>query len=176
MTNKNDATDILPSDMTPNPMSDADVPIDGPKPEDKRQKLYDTARALLGQRVIPLTELNKFGFLGCAQHLNAVYKRALGVEIGGGASTALMDSALKDKTRFTQISIEEALPGDIVMYATGTSTKYPQAHGHVLLMGKRWCMANSSESATWEASYTVDGMRSYFEGIMGFPPHVYRVK
>lgn len=141
----------------------------------KGQKLYETAKALLGQHVIVLDASNQFGYLGCAQSVNAVVKKALGFEIGGGASTALMYSVLKDATKYMQVPYDEALPGDIVIDATGTSVKYPQAHGHVGVMGVRWIMSNSSETGTWEANYVKEDWPKYFTNIMGFPTRVYRI-
>jgi len=172
LTNKKEATqpppDILPSDLTPPPMPT-------PTEKTKGQLLYETAKGLLGQHVIVLDASTKFGVLGCAASVNAIFKKRFGLEIGGGLSTALMLSALKDKTRFKEVAFSEAEPGDILMYATGTSIKFPQAHGHVLIVGVRWCMSNSSETGTWEANYTREGVKTYFEDTMGFPPRVFRV-
>lgn len=139
------------------------------------KRLYDRARSLIGTRVIKLTALTQFGKLGCMASLNAVYKKEFGVEIGGGASTQNALPFLKDTSRFIEVPVEDSEAGDIWMYATGESTKYPQAHGHVMIKGNEWMMGNSSETGTWEATHTIEGCRSYFEDTMGFPLHCFRV-
>jgi len=139
------------------------------------QLIYTTARSLIGKHVIPLTPETDYGVLGCAASVNAVVKRAIGVEIGGGASTALMLAFLMNTTRFESVLLADALPGDIIISATGKSTYYPNVHGHVGICGQTWIMSNSSEDGTWEANYTYSMWKAHYGDMLGFPIQVFRV-
>lgn len=168
-------TDIVPPEVIPAP-KDTAIQVKTPPTMTNREKVYETAKGLLDQHIIPLTEEIGYGKFGCAASLNFVVKKAIGKEIGGGASTAMMLQALEsNKSRFLEIGWNDIKPGDILMYGTGTSKKYPQAHGHVLVCGNTWCMSNSSEDGTWRANYSYVGVRAYFEKVMGFPPRVFRI-
>lgn len=140
------------------------------------EKVYTVAKGLIGQRLVLDNASDNYGVFGCAESLNAVWTKCFGHPLGGGLSTALMLSALQDTTRFIEVSFDEAAPGDVIISATGTSTKYPTAHGHVGLMGVRWIMSNSSESGTWEANYVPEGWTQYFAISMGFPTRCFRIK
>lgn len=139
------------------------------------QTLYAVAHDLIGQRLAADDAADDYGVYGCAESVNAVFTRAFGGPIGGGASTTLMLEVLENDKRFGEIPFAEVKPGDIIMFATGSSKIYPQAHGHVLIAGKTWCMSNDSETATFEANYTYPGLHTYFVQLMGFPPRCFRV-
>lgn len=145
------------------------------QPTQNSQKIYATAKSLLGQHVIPLMAVTDFGALGCAASVNAVVKQAVGEEVGGGASTALMLAFLMDEKRFESIAFDAALPGDVLICATGKSSYYPQAHGHVSVCGKQWIMSNDSETGRWEANYTYATWKAHFQDQMGFPLQVFRM-
>lgn len=145
-----------------------------PAPTVKSQKIYDTAKSLIGTHVIPLTAETDYGRLGCAASVNAVVKTAIGEYVGGGASTALMLAYLMDLKRFEPVLYKDAQPGDIVICATGKSSRYPVAHGHVGICGKQWIMSNSSEKGTWEANYTYATWKAHYGDAMGFPIQVFR--
>lgn len=140
----------------------------------KAEKLYEVAKSLIGTHVITLDASTDFGKLGCAASVNSVYKKAFGVDIGGGASTADMLPFLKDQTKFEQVTFDQMTPGCIIMCATGTSGIFPTNHGHVGVAGQKWIMSNSSETGTWEANYTIPGWKSYFGDTMGFPILVFK--
>lgn len=145
-----------------------------PTQTENGKKLYRMAKTLIGTQVIKLTALTQFGKLGCMASMNEVYRRTFGFPIGGGASTADAVPFLKDQKRFEQVRWEDVLPGDIIMFATGTSGVEPNAHGHVFVAGEKWCMSNSSETGTWEATHTYGMIKSYWIDALGFPPMVFR--
>jgi len=136
------------------------------------QKLYTTAKGLIGQILAADNASDGYGMFGCAESVNAAAVRALGHAIGGGASTAAMWNALQDTTRFKAVS--EPLPGDIVICPTGQSTLGAQLHGHVGITGITWFMSNDSETATWEANYTQPMWEQSF-AARGFTTHYFRV-
>jgi len=138
------------------------------------QKLYYTAKGLIGQVLCGDNAADGYGIFGCAESVNYVFKRAFGGPIGGGASTGAMLNVLETDSRFKEIPEGQQLPGDIAMCATGTSTLGPQAHGHVAIVGYTWYMSNDSETATWEANYTHDMWVQSF-AARGFVTRYFRV-
>lgn len=139
------------------------------------QTLYNVSKSLLGQVVCANDANDGYGMYGCAESVNAVFDKAFGGPIGGGASTALMLQVLETDKRFKEVEPSQTLPGDIIIFATGTSRLYPQAHGHVLIAGENWDMSNDSETATFEANFTRAGALTYFVSCMGFPERIFRV-
>lgn len=136
------------------------------------QKLYATAKGLLGQVLSADNASDDYGMFGCAESVNKVAMRALGKPIGGGASTELMYATLQDTTRFTKVS--DPLPGDICICPTGSSTLGTNLHGHVGITGINWFMSNDSETATWEANYTRASWEQSF-AARGFQTDYFRV-
>ena len=138
------------------------------------QKLYYTAKSLLGKILAADNASDGYGMFGCAESVNKVAQIALGAPIGGGASTAAMYTALQDTTRFKPIlSVSEALAGDICICPTGQSTLGANLHGHVGIVGNTWNMSNDSETATWEANYTRASWEASF-AARGFTTHYFR--
>lgn len=139
-------------------------------------KLYNTAKGLIGQILAADNASDDYGMYGCAESVNAVALRALGHAIGGGASVSAMYAHLVNSGLYTPVaSAEEALPGDICICVTGTSTLGATLHGHVGVVGLTWNMSNDSETATWEANYTRASWEASF-AARGFTTHYFRVK
>lgn len=136
------------------------------------QKLYYTAKSLLGRVLAADNAADGYGMYGCAESVNKVAQIALGRPIGGGASTADMYTALKDTTRFQEVSTP--LAGDICICPTGTSNLGASLHGHVGVVGVTWNMSNDSETATWQANYTRQMWEQSF-AARGFTTHYFRV-
>lgn len=135
-----------------------------------REKLYQTAKACLGEDLS--TDPTIPPEVSCAVAVNNVYQKAFGKPLGGGASTAAMYSVLKTDARFIQVP--QPLAGDVVMYASGTSTK-GAPHGHVLIQGLYGLMSNNSLTGNWEEVYTQQSAKNYYETKLGFPRHCFRV-
>lgn len=165
--NGEEVIDDAPEPELPAPV----VPDTVEAPTDvKRKKLYDVAYSCLGKN---MTAADVPTHLGCASSLNNVFKKAFGKEIGGGASTYNMLKALEKDARFYEVT--SPLPGDIVMNASGTSTKgFPT--GHVGVWGKNSVMSNNSFTAKWDAHYTLSGWRDFFEKQRGFPTRFFRLR
>lgn len=169
---------IPPPPVSPDPEVVPSVPAPAPAPAPKpvktnREKLYDTSKSLLGTRQVSPSVPQE---LGCASSLNSVFRKCFGKEIGGGASTAQMFAVLKaDTVRFMEVSEKDALPGDIMMNATGTSTKGAE-HGHVGIRGVNDAMSNDSDTGLWSAQWTNAGWKAYFEVQLGFKTRYFRVR
>lgn len=155
--------------LIPKPVPQSDPhPIPQPT-KTNREILYDVAKGCIGismvSKDVPID-------LGCASSLNNVFKKAFGTEAGGGASTANMLTALLKDKRFQEF--KTPLPGDIVLNATGTSTK-GVAHGHVGIRGNTDTMSNNSDSGIWDARYTNAGWEAFFAVKEGFKSRYFRV-
>ena len=133
--------------------------------------LYTQAKKAIGEKIAP-PEIHD---VGCAFCVDTVFHRAFGSYIGKGGtpqqSTAQMLVELEASASFTEIS--EPRQGCIVMYATGTSSKGPDVHGHVLVMGDTWLMSNNSYTGVFEANYTLATAKAYFQDTKGFTPRYF---
>lgn len=135
-----------------------------------RQQLYQAAKDCLGLDMIedPTVDIS----VGCAESVNAVFKKAFGREIGGGASTAAMYAVLQKDPRFKLVN--EPIPGDIIISPTGTSSK-KAPHGHVGLVGYHGIMSNNSMTGTWQEYYTLESWKEYYQDRLGFPVLYFQV-
>lgn len=158
--------------FAPPPVPEPEPEPEKPMEKTNREKLYEVSKSLLGTRQVSSSVPIQFG---CASALNNVFKKCFGKTIGGGASTAEMFKVLRSDSRFEEISESEVLPGDIVMNATGTSTKgYP--NGHVGIRGFTETMSNNSVNGIWSAHYTNAAWKSFFEVNHGFKTRYFRVR
>lgn len=139
------------------------------------EKVYEVAKSLIGQHVIPLDASTEFGKLGCAASVNAVWTKTFGRPIGGGASTAEMLPFLEDATRFLEVPFSNIEPGCVVICATGTSKRGPSVHGHVSIAGKIQFMSNSSETGTWQANFDRASWIAYYEDYLRFRTRVFKI-
>lgn len=137
---------------------------------DKSTTLYNTAKACLGLDMVDDPTVDPS--VGCAVSVNAVFKKAFGSPVGGGASTADMYHVLKTDSRFTQIL--QPIPGCIVISPTGTSIK-GAPHGHVGIEGYHGRMSNNSLNGLWSEVYTDSSWSAYYEVKLGFPTYYFSV-
>lgn len=148
------------------------TPKPKPVPMTNREKLYEKSKSLLKTKQVsagvPIS-------LGCASALNNVFKAQFGTFIGGGAATAGMFNVLKTDPRFEEIAEKDVLPGDIVMNATGTSTR-GYKNGHVGIHGFTETMSNNSANGLWSAHYTNEAWKAFFEVKKGFKTRYFRVR
>lgn len=142
---------------------------------DNSVKLYNTAKALMGTAVAPKNAADGYGMFGCALTVNGIAEHALGEEIGGGASTTLMQKALSDTTRFTLITPDDALPGDIIISPTGLAAN-PATHGHVGIIAIYGILSNNSEDGLLEEQWTLAQWKQVYGVELGFPVLIYRIK
>lgn len=140
------------------------------------ERVYSVSKSLLGSHLSAENEADGYGKFGCAESVNSVWQKTFNHPLGGGASTAEMLKSLEDTNRFDEISLDDVEAGCVVMCATGTSLKYPYAHGHVAISGRIQFMSNSSETGQWTANYDRKSWEAYFEGYLGFKTRVFKPK
>lgn len=165
-----------PVERSPEPAPVVVAPMPQPPRKTPAQGLYEAAVASIGLDMSDRAPNE----LGCADSVNNVHEKAFGFEIGGGASTYLLNEALSGSKRFARVS-GSPQAGDVIMSPSGFSSKGAK-NGHVGIVGKNkapdgtlWVMSNDSFKGTWEANFTVASWRDYFGKRLGFPVHIYRL-
>lgn len=133
-------------------------------------KLYEKAKASLGIDITPRDVVPDTH--GCAEAVNEICRRAIGVPIGGGASTYEMFKALQNETRF--IEVDSPLPGDIIISPTGYG-RGNLPHGHVGIVAKQGILSNSSESGKIELNFTLGSWARLYNEFGGYPVHIFRL-
>ena len=116
---------------------------------------------------------NKYVDVGCAEEVNAVVQLALGVQVGGGASTYLMYQALRDKKRFLEVS--NPIGGDIVISPSGHGNGN-LSNGHVgIYIGDNNIMSNDSRNGKFIKNFTLNSWQDRYVVAGGFPMRFYRI-
>lgn len=134
---------VTPAPVVPTPSNVVD-------PITNAQKLVAEAKSCLGQAMWAGTGVDPE--VACAISVNAVYTKAFGVPIGGGASTHDMYQALLRNPSFRQTT--EYAPGCIIISPTGFGTdiaEYP--NGHVGIVCNFGICANYSPTGLWSEIY-----------------------
>lgn len=138
--------------------------------ETLREKIYETAVACIGQDVSPVQ--NEYA---CAESVNTVVQRAIGVPAGGQYSTYWMYQALKSSLKWREIVEPNVLPGDIIISPTGYGNVSILPNGHVGIMGNdSSVMSNHSATSLWERNYTVETWKQRYASA-GYPVKFYRI-
>lgn len=149
-------------------------PVDTNKPTDNSTYLYLKAKSFLGIDLTPADEVPDY--VACVSQFQALYKSCFGEHLGTGAclySTLALKNFLVKWSGAKSVSFEDALPGDICIFATGEG--YTGSRGHVFVVGKVNWMSNTSATGKWEANYEKPEVVDYFIKKLGFKPHVFRI-
>lgn len=137
--------------------------------------LYNTAKSCMDTSMVSHGVPIEFG---CASSVNMVHRKAFGVEIGGGASTALLYSALEASSFFEKVIEPKA--GDIIISPTGYSSlpfeTNPVPNGHVGIVGNFGIMSNNSYNGLWQEKYTLDTWNARYATSGGYPVLFFRRK
>lgn len=115
--------------------------------------------------------------VGCAASINTLFKRALGKEIGGGASTNLLYQCLTKNIgnyRFTRVDVP--LAGDIVISPTSYGTNRNMPHGHVGMVALYGILSNNSNDGFFEEHYSLDTWKQRYVDVGGYPMEFFRVQ
>lgn len=133
----------------------------------KNQQLYDMAKSLLGQNLC-----GDQHELGCALTVNAIFKKAFGEEIGGGASTADMYKAIiDDNTRFQRVNIP--ITGSIIISPTGMGNgKIP---GHVGIVANYGILSNDSSTGLLAEEFTLKSWYNYYQEYGGIKTYYFNI-
>lgn len=146
------------------------------KPMNENGKiLYETALSCLNTDVTPkdLVPDN----VACAETLNAIYARAFGKSIGGGASTYNLYNSLLKHLDFTRVDLP--LPGDIIISPTGYSKDGGKTlpNGHTGIVGENTkIMSNDSASGLFKANYTIQTWTDRYVSKGRYPMVFFRRK
>lgn len=137
---------------------------------DNRLTLYQTALECLGKDMAPYEDE-----FGCAEAVNAVFKKAFGRDIGGGQSTYWLYGILKNDTRFEKNF--SPLPGDIIISPTGYGNKKKLRNGHIgIVSDSEQIMSNNSINGLWEKNYTFITWTRRYKIFGNYPVEFFRVK
>lgn len=137
--------------------------------EEKRIHLYETAYQAIGTDASPNDSAPDE--LGCAESLSKVIQKAFPeLNFPTVLSTRVLYWNLIQSPSF----MLETTPqyGDIIISPTGTGNG--RVIGHCGIVGKTWIMSNDSRTGTWEANFTPDGWKRYYEIKGGIPTHYFR--
>lgn len=141
-------------------------------------RLYEAAFSLLGMDASPQDIVpDEFG---CAETLSRVVQKAFpDLKFPTLLSTREMYSHLTRSPSFEEV--DEPIYGDIIISVTGLGNgSVPNGHcgvvgRHLAPNGSLWIMSNDSRSGTWEANYSIEGWRRFFETRGGMKTHYFRV-
>lgn len=132
------------------------------------EKLVAAAKSCLGQNLSAGTGVSPE--VACAISLNKVVYKALGKEIGGGASTFELYKAIQKDSRFKEIPVDLAKPGTILIDPTGYGKKVAYPHGHCALVANYGICSNDSAKGVWSENYAdLAAWRHQFETVEGYP-------
>lgn len=145
---------------------------------DNAQHLYDVAFSFLGKDASP-RDLAPDEY-GCAETVSDIVAAAFPeLRFPTVLSTRELFDHLTRSPSFEQIA--ELEPGCIIVSVTGTGNGLV-ANGHTGVVGKHlapdgslWIMSNNSRSGTFEANYSVNSWRRYYETKGGMPTHFFGV-
>ena len=130
--------------------------------------LYEVAKGCIGKDMAPLE--NEYG---CAEAVNAVFKKAFGVEIGGGLSTYNMFMSLKNPLRFQRVFIPDL--GCIIISPTGFGNNNI-SNGHVgIVSSDNKIMSNTSKGGLWKENFTMQSWEERYKIQGGYPIYFYKI-
>lgn len=157
--------------MAPTAPSTPNQPIMTPTPE----TLYEAAKAALGTHLT--LDNNVPGDLGCMEAVSKLWQE-IGIEnipSSGFEGTAQGLAFMEHSFQFVEKTLSTIAPGDVIDFATGTSTK-GSPHGHILIMGHTSLMSNDSDTGLFAAKYSLATALQYFRDTLGFPPRIFGIK
>lgn len=132
-------------------------------------KLYFTAKECLGKD----TAYQEDEY-GCAEAFNEVVRRATGSVVGGGASTYLLDKAIKKDKRFIKVSFPQR--GDVILSASGWGNARKVPNGHVGIVSDNGkIMSNRSMDGLWSEHFTIEKWNRIYGEVGQYPIDYYRL-
>jgi peptidoglycan hydrolase-like protein with peptidoglycan-binding domain len=140
-------------------------PTPTPPVKSNREILHEAALSCLNKDVTPADIVSDE--VACAETVNAIYKKAFGKEIGGGASTYMLYESLKNNPLFVKTNSPSA--GDIVISPTGHGNG-TLSNGHVGIVGvDNSIMSNNSSTGKFTRNFTFESWRTRYVYRGGFP-------
>ena len=153
-------------------------PQDLPMNQDKRDRLYEVARAHIGKDASPFDKSEDQ--LACVESLSEIIKEALPeLKFPLLFSTKELYNHLTKSPSWREV--DEPDYADIILTITGTGNGKVY-HGHTGMVGRhraadggRWIMSNTSGNGLWLANYTRKTWAAYFETHGGMKSIFFRL-
>lgn len=135
---------------------------------DKNLKLYQYAKTCIGKNKAPLLKT-----LGCVEALSAVFREALGEELGENASTYRLYLLLEKDVRFEELSYP--VLGCLVISPTGFGNG--SIRGHIgIVSDSEKIMSNNSDLLLFDEHYTLKTWRERYVELGGMPMSFFKLK
>lgn len=131
-------------------------------------EMYNTAYDSIGIDLSTVAENE----VACAEAVSRIIQKAFPeLRFPTIVSTIELYAYFKKSPSFTEVDAPQY--GDIILCVTGTGNGNV-SHGHTGVVGRTWIMSNDSRTGTWEANFTPEGWRRYYETKGGFKSHYFR--
>lgn len=137
-------------------------------------KIYNVAKECLGTHIT--LDDNVPHELGCAEAISYILKQTelfATLPATGFPGTAALADWLTSNPLFEEV--EEPIPGDIVVYPTGSSS-IDSPHGHVFICGKYGLLSNDSATGLFLEVWDIKKATEYYQNVLKFMPHFFRAK
>lgn len=140
--------------------------------------IYNQAKICLGESLVPIGDDPD---LGCAISVSVLWGKIFpnSTQILNTTSTASLLAAFIEHTElFMEVTEIEALPGDFIIAATGTSSivNTPITHGHCGVVAKYGVCSNNSLTGLWDENYTLQTWKQRYEVQGGYQTRYFRTK
>lgn len=134
-------------------------------------QIYTTAKKLIGVSLVPVGDDPD---VGCAISVTVLLKEKCNIPIGETQSTHDLLIELIESPLFKEVN--EPLPGDIIISATGTSqlAGTPIKHGHTGIVAKFGILSNSSLTGLWSENFTLETWTNRYKYQGGYPTRYFR--
>jgi hypothetical protein len=112
--------------------------------------------------------------LGCAESVSAIIREIL-PDMSITPGTWTLNRYMRDDPRFVPVTVP--MPGNIVMYPTGTGNGKVQGHVGIICYGGT-VMSNTStvkDRGKWMVNMTLAGMEEYYHTKGGIAPRFYKI-
>jgi hypothetical protein len=134
-------------------------------------KIYEMAKSLLNTDASPKDVAPDY--LGCAETVNEIVRRATGQPVGGGVSTHEMCKVLMNTpSRWKQVL--NPLPGDIIISPSWWVQGAKLKHGHVGVVGYHGVISNNSENGLLGMTHSIRAWIAYYTEFGGLPTFYFR--
>lgn len=133
--------------------------------------IYKVAKSCLGTTLVPVGDDPD---VGCAISVTVLLKEKCNIPIRETQSTHDLLIELIENPLFKEVN--EPLPGDIIISATGTSqlAGTPIKHGHTGIVAKFGILSNSSLTGLWSENFTMETWINRYKYQGGYPTRFFR--
>lgn len=155
------------------PVEEIKPPIIENNPTEKSKLIYSIALDSLNKSLVTAGVDPEFG---CAISVWNILDKA-GIDIPQTASTLSLQKEIISSGLFTEVF--NPIEGDIIIAATGTSTKPNTSitHGHTGIVGHTGAIfSNESSSGLWKTDYDLESWNNRYDILGGYTSRFFRAK